>query len=91
MSRKRCVTAQIRRVTAHNDIALEISVDGVTEDEVRSEPGKEVLSCQHNDGFAWVRSRGTRHREHCEVIRWTYLSPKGSRTAKMARPPHNSG
>ena len=71
--------------------ALKNMVDGVTAGEVRSEPGKKGLSWQHDDGFAWVRSRGTPRGDLLAVSRATCAPLKGSKTVKMARPRHNSG
>ena len=71
--------------------ALEKTVDGVTQGEVRSETGKDGLSCQHDDGFACVWSRGTLQGDLLGVRETTCAPLKGPKTLKMARPRHNSG
>jgi len=40
------------------------------------------LFFQHDDGFAWVRSRGTPHSDHCGVTGWTYLPPRVQKLPK---------
>jgi|GEM_PF-1982079 len=65
--------------------------DALTEREVRLETGKKGLSCQHDDGFASVRSRGTRHGDLFGVSGATSQPPKGPKTPKIARARHNPG
>ncbi len=68
----------------------EKTVDRVTEGEVRSRKGKEGPCHQREDGFASVKSRGTPHGDLIGVSGTTSLPLKGSKTVKIARPPHNS-
>lgn len=66
-------------------------VDRVPEGRVRSETGKKTLFCQHDDGFAWVGSRGTLQRDLLGFRGTTCAPLKGPKTVKMARPPYNFG
>jgi hypothetical protein len=71
--------------------AVEKTVDGVTEGEIRSETRQKGLFCQHDDVFASFRSPGTLGAHLFGVGGATSQSPKGARKLQMARPPHNSG
>jgi hypothetical protein len=71
--------------------AVEKTVDGVTEGEVRSETGKKGLFHQHDDGFASFRSRGRLYAHLFGVSGAIPLPLKGAKRFKMAGPPHNSG
>lgn len=77
-------------LSENGETSSQKTVDGVTQGEVRSETGKKGLSWQHDDGFAWVRSRGTLQRDLLGVGGTTILSLKGAKTVEMARPRHNS-
>jgi len=65
-------------------------VDGVTEGEVRSETEQKGLVHQRDDGFASVHSRRTPPEHAIGVSQGVRPPLTGAKTAKMARPPHNS-
>ena len=59
--------------------------------ELESTPGKNRLFHQRDDGFAYVRTRGTPQRHPIGVSRAIPQPLRGTRRFKMGRPPHNSG
>ena len=69
----------------------EILIDGGAHGEVRSKTGIIALFQQRNDGFAYVRSRGTPRGHPIRVSRAVPQPLTGAKRFKMGRPPHNSG
>jgi hypothetical protein len=69
----------------------EILVDGVSRGEVCTKSEQEMLFHQHDAGFACVRSCGFPYGDLFEASGIIPRPLKGSKTLKMARPPHNSG
>jgi len=68
-----------------------ITVDGVAAGVLRSEKGKKGPFHQHDDGFAWVRSRGNPHGDLSGVSAAASQPLSDAKTVKMGRLPHNPG